>query len=268
MTSEAFDLFELDVYGGAFERQYRRACPEVEALPWGRFDPATFDPEPVRAARLSWTRGSLQEYASVSFHAQVQEDMVRARMPLDLLAMIARFQLEEVVHAEIAGRFAMVLGGGADIPFVPDRSAPRVRSKPNGSPLLDLAERATWTFCVSETFSHAMLAAAFHRAEHPLLKALRGVFAKDEAAHGRFGWVLLDLLLPEIDDAGKTRLREVAMNATAKLIKDSEAALHLPKTSFTELSTLGRFEPEEYRDLARKMLDQRVTQRLAALDLA
>jgi hypothetical protein len=264
----AQDCFELDLYGGGFERQYRKACPEVEALPWDAFGLAAFDPEPVRGARLSWTKAALQEYASVFFHAQVQEDMVRARMPLDLIAMISRFQLEEVVHAEIAGRFAMTLGGGAQIAFDPDRSAPRARNQPGRSPLLDLAERATWTFCVSETFSHAMLNAAFQRAQHPLLKALRGVFAKDEAAHGRFGWVLLEMLLPEIDDAGKARLREVAKSSMDKLLNDSESAVRLSKSSFGEISTLGPFEPEEYRELALRMLDQRVRQRLAALDLA
>ncbi len=32
------ELFELELIGGAMERQYREMRPEVESMPWGTID--------------------------------------------------------------------------------------------------------------------------------------------------------------------------------------------------------------------------------------
>src|SRR5438105_123460 len=110
------DVFELSLQGGAVERQYRRACPEADAMPWGTIDLTKLTRAQIDAALLGSTRASRQEFDSTSVHARVVVNMTNLRLPVDLIAMIARFQVEELVHAELAARLAMELGGGASIP--------------------------------------------------------------------------------------------------------------------------------------------------------
>jgi hypothetical protein len=259
--------FELTLHGGAIERRYRKGCPELEALPWGTLDRSAFGPVEIDAARFAWTRAAFQEYASTTVHARVVEDMLRAAMPLDVIAIGARAQLEELAHAELAGRMAMELGGGAELPFDPQARALNPPPPRGSDPTLVLAERALWAMAVSETFSQAMLAAAARRATHPLLAGVRGIFARDEAAHARLGWTILETLLPEVDEAGRARLRGVAAGAIGELEKNSEAVLRSAPGVLGPISALGAFEPEEYRDLAMKTIEERIVSRLAGYAL-
>jgi hypothetical protein len=262
-TRSTPELFELELHGGSVEKRYRRAVPEIEALPWGTIDLAEYSEDELRAARIGWTQASLQEYQSTSVHADALRDMLGLRMPIDLMAMSTQFQLDELAHAELAARIAMELGGGAPVVHTP------VVPPAFGGPAdFTLAERALRAFAVSETYAHVMLAAAFTRAAHPLLRGVRRILAKDEAAHGRFGWLLLEWLIPEMNAAQLDELRRVAARSVEHLRKRAELISTQPKTSFGEIAALGRFEAEEYRDLALSAIDQKIVPRLATLDLA
>ena len=45
--------------------------------------------------------------------------LLECRAPLDLIAMAARFPLDELVHVELCARMAMELGGGTEIQYDP-----------------------------------------------------------------------------------------------------------------------------------------------------
>jgi hypothetical protein len=259
---EASDPFELSLYGGAIERRYRRASPEVEALPWGTMDLDRFGVDQIEAARSGWTQAARQELESAAVHARVLEQMVRARMPLDLIALSTQFQREELVHAEIASRLAMELGGGVVMKDEPMRLQVIDRS-----PEAELAETALWAMCVSETFSHAMLSEGLHRAKAPLFSAARMVIAKDEAAHARLGWLLLEGLAPDLTDADRSRLRRVAKASIGEVSRDAEAVLKLPRAFFSEIAAVGDMDPQSYRDSAKAAIEERVMERLRGLDL-
>lgn len=256
------ELFELELHGGAVERQYRRTCPEVDRLPWGTLDLSELTPQQVELARLGWTAASMQEYESTTVHSRVLQLMLRVRMPIDLTAMSTQFQREELTHAEVAAKVAMELGGGAPI-------AHQIAKEPRKRGRLEyqLTETALWAFAIGETYSHAMLTAGFTRAKDPLMRGVRQLFAKDEAAHGRFGWILLDTLLPEMNDVERTSLREVAGNAIEGLRKRALSLVGKPENFFGELSAIGPFAPEEYHALAIDTVDRQLAPRLGALDL-
>jgi hypothetical protein len=251
--------FELSLLGGAIERRYRRSCPEVEALPWR--EAIETDPADKERARVGWTYACLQEYESAPIHAHAMQAMIRARMPLDLTAMSADFQRQELTHAEVCARLAMLLGGGAPIP---DR--PRVIPNNTGSPLLALAHLAIWAFAVSETYSHAMLKAGTERAKSPLFRGARALLAKDEAAHGRFGWLVLEEVLPELGDPERAELRKIARSSVRQLVERADAAITRPASDFGERTAMGPFDPEEYRALGKAEIE-RIVAKLGGLDL-
>ena len=118
------ELFELSMHGGAPERRYRRLRPDVERLPWEKFRPGKQTAATLAAARKGWTDAALQEYASADAHAVMLRALVRARAPLDLSAVVSRFPLDELAHAELCARLAGLLGGGAPVVYEPNKLYP------------------------------------------------------------------------------------------------------------------------------------------------
>src|SRR5437868_3671969 len=98
------ERFELMMLGGASERGYRRARPEVERLPWGTLDPSAHPTELVIEARRSWTQAAFQEHRTGAACAATLEALIAARAPLDLIATASRFVLDELVHVEMCAR--------------------------------------------------------------------------------------------------------------------------------------------------------------------
>src|SRR3954471_23112122 len=109
------ELFELELIGGPMERRYRKARPEVEAMPWGTLEAHRYSEPVLVAARQSWTSAAFQEHRTASACCATLRALVEARAPLDLIAGFSRFPLDEVVHVELCARMAMELGGGTEL---------------------------------------------------------------------------------------------------------------------------------------------------------
>src|SRR5678816_2634572 len=96
--AESTRLFELELLGGPWERRYRSARPEVEAMPWETLDPSAYSDEVLAAARAAWTGAAFQEHRTAAACASTLRALVEACAPLDLLAAFSRFPLDEIVH--------------------------------------------------------------------------------------------------------------------------------------------------------------------------
>ena len=190
------ELFELELLGGALERRYRRARPEVEAMPWGTIDLTGIPEEDLVHARAAWTGAAFQEHRTGAACAIALRALIEARAPLDLVAMATRFPLDEMVHVELCARMAMELGGGTEI--VHDPHALVLEGDPSVSPLARAAELVTRFFCVGEALSIPLLRGTWKAARHPLPRAVLGRIVRDEAAHGTFGFIFLDWALPNL----------------------------------------------------------------------
>ena len=94
--------FDASLLGGAVERRYRTARPEVEALPWGTLDVSLFHDETRRAGGRAWTISAFQEHRTAAACAETVSALVPARAPLDLVAMATRFPLDEIVTSSSA----------------------------------------------------------------------------------------------------------------------------------------------------------------------
>src|SRR5262249_35802234 len=97
-------LFELELLGGSWERRYRSARPEVEAMPWETLDPRDYSEEVLAAARSAWTGAAFQEHRTAAACASTLRALVEACAPLDLIAAFSRFPLDEIVHVELCAR--------------------------------------------------------------------------------------------------------------------------------------------------------------------
>lgn len=260
MTSEVqtpeCELFELELLGGGMERRYRRARPEVEAMPWGTLDPRPFSEAVLVAARRSWTSAAFQEHRTAAACAATLRALISARAPLDLIAGFARFPLDEVVHVELCARMAMELGGGTELWHEP--SALCADADPSLSPLLQATELVTRNFCVGEALSIPLLHGTWLRATHPLPRAILGRIVRDEAAHGIFGWTFLDWALPLLPASGPSLIRTTAELTIAEIHKLWAEVRRRPPVSHSDGHALGWMGSEEYLELAARSLQNRV----------
>jgi len=254
----AAELFELELYGDNVERRYRRMRPEVEAMPWGTFDTRGLPEKALTLARKQWTSAAFQEHRTAIACAATVRALIECRAPLDLIAMAARFPLDELVHVEMTARMAMELGGGTEITFEPDQLI--VDAEPGLPPLLRAADMIARFFCVGEAVSIPLLRATWHAARHPLPRAVLGRIVKDEAAHGVFGFMFLDWALESMSDADRRHIAAAAdrgILAVRALWRDLEKRRR-PDYDESLGDALGWLHSDAYLELAARSLETQV----------
>ena len=250
------DLFELELLGGATERRYRKLRPEVEAMPWGTMDLSSSAPDDLVVARRAWTGAAYQEHRTGVACAATLRALIEARAPIDLVGVASRFPLDEMVHVELCARMAMECGGGTEIRYDPDSVV--LDAEPGLSPLVRACELATRFFAVGEAISIPLLRATWHAARHPLPRAVLARIVKDEAAHGVFGFTVLDWADDRLTDADRRHLGAMADLGIDYLQLQWEDIAKRPKSAEHDGDVLQWMQTDAYLDLAHKALERDV----------
>lgn len=257
-------VFELELLGEGTERRYRRARPEVEAMPWGTLDTSRITPRALVAARRAWTAAAFQEHRTGQACAAALRALFVCRAPLDLIAMASRFPLDELVHVELCARMAMELGGGTEIQYEPE--AVLVEASESLPPLLRAADMVVRYFCVGESLSIPLLKGTWHAARHPLPRAVLGRIVQDEASHGVFGFTFLDWALPSLSEQDRAHLARAA-DTTIRAIKKQWALVRAQRNDgYTEEAgdALGWMQSDAYLETASRAMEARVRAPLLA----
>ncbi len=267
------ELFELELLGAGSERRYRKARPDVAAMPWGTLEPKKFPKAVVDAARKTWSLAAFQEHRTAVAMAQTVKALIEARAPLDLVGCATRFPLDEIAHVELCARMTMELGGALAITHDPDNLVARPLT--DVDPVLRAADMIVRFFCVGEALSIPMLRGTWRAATHPLPRAVLGRIVKDEAAHGAFGWTFLDWALPHVAPEDYEVLAHAA-DRTIELVKANWVHIRRkpkaqaspgrrgPDNEQGEIHSLGWMESAEYIALAEKSLERNVLRPLRA----
>ena len=256
------ELFELEMLGEGFERRYRKARPEVETMPWGTFDKTGLSERALILARKQWTGAAFQEHRTGIACAAALRALLECRAPLDLIAMAARFPLDEVVHVEMCARMAMELGGGTEITHDPDHMI--IDGHEIDRPLLRAADMVTRFFCVGEALSIPLLRGTWKAAKQDLPRAILGRIVKDEAAHGTFGFSFLDWADDDLSPDDKVHLAKAA-DRTIRAIKQQWAKIEVKRDRAYDSSVgeaLGWMQSDAYLALAHKSMQERVREPL------
>lgn len=260
--------FDLEWLGGVAERHFRKVRPGVDEMPWGTLEPSRYPAELVDRARISWTEAAYNEYCTASAFAELLGAMLAAKAPVDLIGMASDFVADEVLHVELTSRIAMELGGGA--PYVIDFENLHRRPRPELSPLQRANELVVHVCCVGEAFSLPMLASAFGSATHPLTRAVLERIVKDEAPHGRLGWLYLDWACDMLDARERERLADVTVETIAllaplwqRLQSRVEDGITTEGYLLEHVRELGWTESSLYKERARKAIEDDVLAPLA-----
>lgn len=256
------ELFELELLGGATERRYRKMRPEVEAMPWGTMDFSKANEGDLIAARRAWTGAAYQEHRTAVACTATLRALLEARAPVDLVAVCSRFPLDEMVHVELCARMAMECGGGTEIRYDPD--AVIMDAEKDDHPLRRACELAVRFFCVGEAISIPLLRATWHHSRHPLPRAVLGRIVKDEAAHGVFGFTVLDWAADALTEDDRAHLGKMADIGIDFLYKQWDDLAKRPKSVAHDGDVLQWMQTDDYLSLAYKSLERDVMAPLRA----
>ena len=161
--------------------------------------------------RTIWTQSAHQEWCAAGAFIALQQALLRAGAPVDLIGASGRFVADEMLHVELACRMAMAYGGGVPLEIDPAAISPVAVEE---EPLLRCAELALRVSCVGESFSLPLIVGELRSATDPLSRRVLGRIARDEAGHGRFGWWVLDWALShDLPADARARLAAVADDA-------------------------------------------------------
>lgn len=272
MPAEPFELFFSEGFGASWHA--RDGKDLGRAYDWQSLDPRGFEPRLVEAVRSAWTHQALAEYGTAVSMAQLLEALCRARVPVDLLAMASTFCTEELSHAELYARLAMQMGGGTPVLFAPEKLGIAL------APDLTLEQRANELVvrlcCVGEAFSMPMLAAGLQVSTQPLVREVLQRVVREEALHGRLGWLYLDWVSDQLSDAERTRLGGVARDMVNVLAAQwlplrKEGGEHGVTSAGFNIGTLhglGWLAGPAYRAQARSTLEAAVVAPLARHGIA
>jgi hypothetical protein len=257
--------FELEMLGGAIEKRYRRARPEVEQMPWGTLDLQGVPEQERLRARLAWTSAAYQEHRTGVGVTEALRLLMQAQAPLDLIALGARFPLDETVHVELCARLAMEAGGGTEIIYDPTTMI--LGATLPGRPLLQCAELMVRFFCVGEALSIPLLRGTWKAARHPLPRAVLARIVKDEAAHGSFGYMFLDWAEPQLSREDRVLLGAAADLAIDAVIYQWHDLRGRPKAEWQEGNALAWMATEPYLELAARSMNENVLAPLRERDI-
>ncbi len=261
------ELFELTLTGGPAEALYRRARPEVERLPWGKALGVRVTSAQRMAARQQWTIAALQEYQSASAQAAVLAALVRARVPLDLSAMAARFPIDELTHAEVCARMANELGGGTPVSYDAEqvfRAPPPTKRRP----LLEATILVARLFGVAEGWSYGFIHGLLAEARVPLLRAVWRALLRDEAMHARFAWMFLSWARAELTADEWSEVQSGVRASVATMVGSWQSTATLAPEAFSCVSPLGVGDRETYRRRAELALSKFVVARFQRVGIS
>lgn len=254
------ELFELEMIGGPTTRRYREMRSEVEAMPWGTLDPSAYPPEALIAARKAWTGAAFQEFRTGAACAATLQALFEARAPVDLIALAARFPVDEIAHVEMCARIAGELGGGVEFAYDPEEMIED--PAPDAEPLVRAAHLVVAYFCVGEALSIPLLHGTWKAAKTPLIQQVLRRIVLDEADHGTFGWTFLDWANPHLGDADRAALGQTADRFIASIEASWQRLETRPVAAGGD--ALGWLQTDDYLTLARRSMTRQVIAPLKA----
>jgi hypothetical protein len=253
------ETFELEIFGAKPFKNHRNLRPDVEQLPWGTIDLNNYDPKLIEAARYAWTRATFQEFSTAYACAITQAALIEARAPIDLISLLARFSIDELVHVELCSRAAEELGGGVEWNYDPKKLF--IDYWKDCEPIIHAAHLVVAVFCIGESYSIPLISKTSLETKEPLLKAILQTIVKDEADHGEFGWQFLTWAEPYLSDNDKLELSKTAISYIEMFYKSWEPILKKEKDPNPN-EGLGWLPADKYMAVAKKAIDDHVIKRL------
>jgi 1,2-phenylacetyl-CoA epoxidase catalytic subunit len=155
---------------------------------------------PTDRVAAEWGRRVGAEYRSAAIAQQLTLWLIEIGASPDLIESGLRIVRDELAHA--AQAFDVLHAAGGDGPAALDRSELRLAERDASERDLDVIDATIRVFCLGETVAVPLFRNLRAGCTVPVARAALDRVLRDEPRHRRFGWVLLEWLLDQPDEAG------------------------------------------------------------------
>lgn len=217
------------------------------------------------AAIATWRGRMVNEYQSSEVFGALAEQAAGLQLSSTVVEQLREFETEERRHGVLCGSVVEALGGRARAEVSTPRRLPQHADVPG---LEGFVRNVLSVSCLSETVAVALIGA--ERLEMPdgeLRELLSRIWA-DEVGHARFGWRVLQELLPAFDADAKARL-SLYLRVALRHLELHELA-HLPLESRPPAAgaALGLCSGADARTLLYETIEHAILPPLEALGLS
>ena len=215
--------------------------PELSTAAFKRFDSKVYSSAQIEWGRGAWEARVLDEYRSQVAFTDLLAGMTAAGCAFDLLGVGVRVVRDELRHVELCRRMINALGGG-DVVF---GNPALVNPSRRLSRLDRILDTTVGFLCIGETISMRLLAALRPYTSDPLAHAVLTTLTRDESLHSRFGFALLEALLPALTAHQVTRIRRAlpsSLKMAEALVRRSGEGEVETVNPFGSMSTKRRLE--------------------------
>lgn len=217
------------------------------------------------AAIATWRGRMVNEYQSSLVFGSLARQAERAGLATHLSEELREFEAEERRHGVLCGSVVEALGGDARSQVATPRALPGHASC---APLEAFLRNLLSVSCLSETVAVALIGAERLEMPEGSLRELLSRIWADEIGHARFGWRVVQELLPQLDRPTLGRLSFYLRVALRHLELHELAHLPLASTPPAEGVALGLCSGPDARTLLYQTIDLAILPQLAALGLA
>lgn len=191
---------------------------------WAELDAEALGDDGRRTVGATWLERTKQEHLAVGAFALLARELAEEGCDPVVLSLVTRASCDEVRHADICRRFAVVLMGEDRVP-ARFRGLPKVPVHPQASPGERVLFHVVEMCCLSETLTGVyfteMLARTTDRVAREAIESL----LEDEIDHGRVGWAYL------AERSRDRKLDGLAEALPAMLTRIFEAVLGSPRSA-------------------------------------
>lgn len=161
------------------------------------------DPDERRAIVATWRGRMVSEYASARVFAALVPQAMAAGLSARETGALAEMALEEIDHGIRCARVVVALGGE---PVAPLGALPLVPTHDDACAVEGFVRNVLDVSCVAETVAVALVASEQALACCPALAEELERILADEVGHARFGWRIVETIVPTLPPTIRRRL--------------------------------------------------------------
>lgn len=234
--------------------QARRERPQLPDLP-----------ELRGAAIATWRGRMVNEYQSARVFGALAAQASGLGLSTSVSEQLTEFEAEERRHGVLCGSVVEALGGEA---LTHVGQPPALPQHPEVPGIEGFLRNVLSVSCLSETVAVALIGAERLEMPEGSLRQLLSRIWADEVGHARFGWRVMQELLPDLGASQKRRL-SLYLRVALRHLELHELA-HLPLASQPPASgvALGLCSGADARALFYRTVEEAILPPLQALGLA
>jgi hypothetical protein len=222
-------------------------------------------PELRSAAISTWRGRMVSEYQSAQVFGALAAQASGLGLAENVIEQLTDFEAEERKHGVLCGSVVEALGGRASTHVGRPRELPMHADVPE---MIGFLRNVLSVSCLSETVAVALIGAERLEMPEGSLRELLSRIWADEVGHARFGWRVMQELLPELGAAHKRRL-SLYLRVALRHLELHELA-HLPLASQPPAAgvALGLCNGADARVLFYRTVEEAILPPLEALGLS